>query len=236
MKELGTVKSMQLRRSGTRFANRTVAGRELAEALGGYQDRDNVIVYGLPRGGVPVAFEVATALGAPLDVLIVRKLGVPGHPELAMGAVAARGVRVVNDSVVRQLGIPDDDIERISKQQREEVEDRERRFRGDIEAPDPEGAVAIVIDDGIATGSTMRASIEALRDMSPAEIVVAVPVASPDVCEEFEQLADEVVCLATEQPLGAVGIWYEDFDQTTDQEVIDLLAKAWEQHGMRRAR
>jgi putative phosphoribosyl transferase len=228
--------SMQLRRSGTRFANRSAAGRELAEALGSYQARDNVIVYGLPRGGVPVAFEVATALRAPLDVLIVRKLGVPGHLELAMGAVAAGGVRVINDSVVRQLGISDDDLERITEQQRDEVEERERRFRGDIEAPDPEGAVAIVIDDGIATGSTMRASIEALREMSPAEIVVAVPVASPDICEEFEQLANDVVCLATEQPLGAVGMWYEDFGQTTDQEVIDLLAKAREQLSVRRAK
>jgi putative phosphoribosyl transferase len=217
-----------MRSSRTRFANRTAAGRELAEALGEYRDRDNVIVYGLPRGGVPVAFEVATALAAPLDVLIVRKLGVPGHPELAMGAVASRGVKVLNDSVVRQLGIPADAIERITQQQKEEVMDRERRFRGDIEAPDPEGAVAIVIDDGIATGSTMRASIEALREMSPAEIVVAVPVASPDVCDEFERLADDVVCLATEQPFGAVGMWYEDFDQTTDQEVIDLLARARE--------
>jgi putative phosphoribosyl transferase len=228
--------SMQLRRSGTRFANRSAAGRELAEALGSYQARDNVIVYGLPRGGVPVAFEVATALRAPLDVLIVRKLGVPGHLELAMGAVAAGGVRVINDSVVRQLGISDDDLERITEQQRDELEERERRFRGDIEAPDPEGAVAIVIDDGIATGSTMRASIEALREMSPAEIVVAVPVASPDICEEFEQLANDVVCLATEQPLGAVGMWYEDFGQTTDQEVIDLLAKAREQLSVRRAK
>lgn len=215
-----------VRTSRTLFANRTSAGRELAEALDGYQDRENVIVYGLPRGGVPVAFEVATALQAPLDVLIVRKLGVPGHPELAMGALASRGAKVINDSVVRQLGIPDDDIDRITEQQRQEVEERERRFRGDIEVPDPKGAVAIVIDDGMATGSTMRASIQALREMSPAEIVVAVPVASPDVCEEFEQLADDVVCLATEHPFGAVGMWYEDFDQTTDQEVIDLLAKA----------
>lgn len=215
-----------VRTSRTLFANRTSAGRELAEALDGYQDRENVIVYGLPRGGVPVAFEVATALQAPLDVLIVRKLGVPGHPELAMGALASRGVKVINDSVVRQLGIPDHDIDRITDQQRQEVEERERRFRGDIEVPDPEGAVAIVIDDGMATGSTMRASIQALREMSPAEIVVAVPVASPDVCEEFEQVADQVVCLATEHPFGAVGVWYQDFDQTTDQEVIDLLAKA----------
>lgn len=215
-----------VRTSRTLFANRTSAGRELAEALDGYQDRENVIVYGLPRGGVPVAFEVATALQAPLDVLIVRKLGVPGHPELAMGALASRGAKVINDSVVRQLGIPDDDIDRITEQQRQEVEERERRFRGDIEVPDPKGAVAIVIDDGMATGSTMRASIQALREMSPAEIVVAVPVASPDVCEEFEQLADDVVCLATEHPFGAVGMWYEDFDQTTDEEVIDLLAKA----------
>lgn len=215
-----------MRTSRTLFANRTSAGRELAEALDGYQDRENVIVYGLPRGGVPVAFEVATALQAPLDVLIVRKLGVPGHPELAMGALASRGVKVINDSVVRQLGIPDHDIDRITDQQRQEVEERERRFRGDIEVPDPEGAVAIVIDDGMATGSTMRASIQALREMSPAEIVVAVPVASPDVCEEFEQVADQVVCLATEHPFGAVGVWYQDFDQTTDQEVIDLLAKA----------
>lgn len=217
-----------MRSSRTLFANRTTAGRELAGVLGAYKDGDDVIVYGLPRGGVPVAYEVAKALGAPLDVLIVRKLGVPGHSELAMGAVASRGVRVLNDSVVTQLGIPERDVERITEQQRGEVRERERRFRGDYEAPDSEGATAILIDDGIATGSTMRASIEALREMSPAKIVVAVPVAAPDVCEEFEQLADEVVCLATEQPLGAVGMWYEDFDQTTDQEVIELLAKARE--------
>jgi putative phosphoribosyl transferase len=215
-----------MRSSGTLFADRTAAGRELASALDEYRERDDVIVYALPRGGVPVAFEVATSLGAPLDVLIVRKLGVPGHPELAMGAVASGGVRVINDLVVGQLGIPEHDIERATQEQRLEVEERERLFRGGYPAPDPEGAIAIAIDDGIATGSTMRASIDALRQMSPARVVVAVPVASPDVCEEFEQIADEVVCLATEQPFGAVGMWYEDFDQTTDQEVIDLLAKA----------
>jgi putative phosphoribosyl transferase len=217
-----------MRSPRTLFANRSAAGRELAAALEGYRDRDDVIVYGLPRGGVPVAYEVATALGVPLDVLVVRKLGVPGHPELAMGAVASRGVRVLNDTIVRQLGIPEYEIERITTTQRTEVRERERRFRQDYEAPDPKGATAIVVDDGMATGSTMRASIQALREMSPEKIVMAVPVAAPDVCEEFEQVADEVVCLTTEQPFGAVGMWYEDFDQTTDQEVIDLLARARE--------
>ena len=215
-----------MRSSGTLFANRTAAGRELAKALNEYRGRDDVIVYALPRGGVPVAFEVATVLGAPLDVLIVRKLGVPGHPELAMGAVASGGVRVINDLVVRQLAIPEHDVERATQQQRLEVEERERLFRSGHPAPDPAGAIAIVTDDGIATGSTMRAAIDALREMSPARVVVAVPVASPDVCEEFAQIADDVVCLATEQPFGAVGMWYEDFDQTTDQEVVDLLTRA----------
>jgi putative phosphoribosyl transferase len=215
-----------MRSSGTLFADRTAAGRELAEALHEYRGQEKVIVYGLPRGGVPVAYEVATSLRAPIDVLIVRKLGVPGHPELAMGAVASGGVRVLNDSVVRQLGIPEYEIERTTQRQRAEIQQRERRFRGDHEGPDPRGATAILIDDGIATGSTMRASIEALRERSPAKIIVAVPVASPDVCEEFERLADDVVCLATEQPFGAVGMWYVDFDQTTDEEVVELLARA----------
>lgn len=213
--------------SRTLFADRTHAGRELADALEkDYRERDRVIVYGLPRGGVPVAYEVAVFLEAPLDVLVVRKLGVPGRRELAMGAVASGGVRFLDESLVRQLGISDSDIERITEQERAEVVERERRFRGDVESPDPEGSIAIVVDDGIATGSTMRASIEALRERSPGEIVVAVPVASPVVCDEFESIADEVVCLATEEPLGAVGVWYEDFGQTTDDDVARLLQLA----------
>lgn len=191
-----------------------------------------MIVYGLPRGGVPVAYEVARSLRAPLDVLVVRKLGVPGRPELAMGAVASNGVRLLNDSIIDQLRISNEDIERTSERERAEVEKRERRFRGDHSVPDPEGAAAVVVDDGMATGSTMKASVEALGAMSPAEIVVAVPVAAPDVCHELESMVDRVVCLATEEPFEAVGVWYDDFSQTSDEEVARLLEQARDRRGI----
>lgn len=213
-------------RTNARFADRIDAGRRLAEALADYEGRADVVVYGLPRGGVPVAAEVASALGAPLDVLVVRKLGVPGQPELAMGAVASGGVRVLNQEVLRQLRVKEEQLERITEEQRREVREREQRFRGDAEAPEIEGKTALVIDDGIATGSTMRASVEALRELGPDKIVVAVPVASYSACEDMEEVADEVICLETPSPFRAVGAWYEKFDQTSDAEVKQLLEQA----------
>ena len=213
-------------RTGTRFTDRVDAGRRLADALKDYEGRDDIVVYGLPRGGVPVAAEVAMALGAPLDVLIVRKLGVPGQPELAMGAVASGGVRVLNDEILRQIHVSDEQIDRITEEQRREVREREERFRGDAEVPEVQGKTALVIDDGIATGSTMRASVEALRELGPEEIVVAVPVASYSACDDMEEVADAVVCLETPSPFHAVGAWYENFDQTTDAEVKQLLEQA----------
>lgn len=213
-------------RTNSRFANRIDAGRRLAEALGDYEGRGDVVVYGLPRGGVPVAAEVASALDAPLDVLVVRKLGVPGQPELAMGAVASGGVRVLNQEILRQLHVEEDQIDRITEEQRHEVRERENRFRGDADAPDVRGKTALVIDDGIATGSTMRASVEALRELGPERIVVAAPVASYSACENMEEVADEVICLETPSPFHAVGAWYEKFDQTSDAEVKQFLEQA----------
>lgn len=213
-------------RTNTRFADRIDAGRRLAEALEDYRGRGDVVVYGLPRGGVPVAAEVAGALDAPLDVLIVRKLGVPGQPELAMGAVASGGVRVLNEEVLRQLRIGEDQIDRITEEQRREIQEREERFRGNAEMPDVRGKTALVIDDGIATGSTMRASVEALRELGPERIVVAVPVASYSACDDMNAVADEVICLETPSPFHAVGAWYDRFDQTTDTEVKQLLESA----------
>ena len=213
-------------RTGTRFTDRVDAGRRLADALDDYEDLEDVVVYGLPRGGVPVAAEVARALDAPLDVLIVRKLGVPGQPELAMGAVASGGVRVLNDEILRQIHVGDDQIDRITEEQRREVREREERFRGDAEVPEVEGKTALVIDDGIATGSTMRASVEALRELGPDKIIVAVPVASYSACQDMEEVADDVVCLETPSPFHAVGAWYENFEQTTDAEVKQLLEEA----------
>lgn len=217
-----------MRGARTLFADRTEAGKDLADALARFRDSGDVVVYGLPRGGVPVAYEVALALDAPLDVLIVRKLGVPGRPELAMGAVASGDVRFLDESIVGALKISDFDIERITDRERQEVAERERRFRRDARSPDPTGATAILVDDGIATGSTMKASIDALREMTPNQIVVAVPVAPPEICAEMESLVDEVVCLASEEPFGAVGVWYENFDQTTDDQVAHLLERASE--------
>lgn len=210
--------------------DRVDAGRRLADALDDYEGGDDVVVYGLPRGGVPVAAEVARALDAPLDVLIVRKLGVPGQPELAMGAVASGGVRVLNDEILRQIHVSHDQIDRISEEQRHEVRKREERLRGDADVPDVKGKTALVIDDGIATGSTMRASVEALRELGPEKVAVAVPVASHGACEDMEEVADDVVCLETPSPFHAVGAWYENFNQTTDAEVKRLLEQARGSH------
>jgi predicted phosphoribosyltransferase len=206
------------------FADRTSAGRELANRLKDYADRSDVLVLALPRGGVPVAFEVAKELRAPLDVFLVRKLGLPGHEELAMGAIASGGIRVLNDDVVRNLGIRREVIDAVAAREQRELERRERQYRGDHRpAADPRGRIVILIDDGVATGSTMRAAIAALRRQNPARIVVAVPVASPDTCDELREEADEVVCLRRPRSFYAVGFWYRDFPQLTNEQVRDLL-------------
>ena len=206
-----------------RFRDRSEAGRVLAGHLRKYADRDDVIVLGLPRGGVPVAAEVARALGAPLDVFIVRKLGVPGHEELAMGAVASGGVRVVNDDVVRGLALDDRTIDRVAARELAELHRRERSYRGDRPDPDFAGRTVILVDDGLATGSSMRAAVKALAARHPARVVVAVPIAARDTCAALLREADEVVCPVTPEPFHAVGLWYEDFSQTTDEEVHALL-------------
>jgi erythromycin esterase-like protein/predicted phosphoribosyltransferase len=209
-----------------RFRDRTEAGRLLAERLRQYTGRDDVVVLGLPRGGVPVAFEIARALDAPLDVFLVRKLGVPGHEEYALGAIATGGTRVLNKELIESLNIPPEWIEAIDAKERRELERRERAYRDDRPPPDLAGKTVIVVDDGLATGSTMLAAVHAIRQDDPAQIVVAVPVADPDVCAALRATADEVVCLSTPQPLRAVGLWYEDFSQTIDSEVRGLLARA----------
>jgi predicted phosphoribosyltransferase len=208
-----------------RFRNRTDAGRRLAAKLTDYADRGDVLVLALPRGGVPVAFEVAQALGAPLDVFVVRKLGVPGHEELAMGAVATGGVRVLNDDIVRGLGISDHEIDTVVARELHELARRERLYRGDRPPPDVAGRTVILVDDGLATGATMRAAVAASRQQRPARIVIAVPTASPDTSEALKAEADDVVCAMTPEPFFAVGHWYEDFTQTTDDEVRDLLCQ-----------
>ena len=208
-----------------RFRNRTDAGRQLAEKLAAYTDRPDVLVLALPRGGVPVGYEVARALGAPFDVFLVRKLGVPGYEELAMGAVASGGVRVLNDEIVRGLGISEHEIDAAAARELQELARRERLYRGDRPPPDVAGRTVILVDDGLATGATMRAAVAALRQRQPARIVIAVPTASPDTCEALKAEADDVVCAMTPEPFFAVGHWYEDFTQTTDDEVGELLAR-----------
>ena len=207
------------------FRDRSEAGRLLAAKLAAYVNRPDVIVLALPRGGVPVAYEVARALGAPLDVFLVRKLGVPGHEELAMGAVATGGVRVLNDQVVRALRIPDYVIDTVAAQEQQELARRERLYRGGRPPPDVRGRTVILVDDGLATGATMQAAIKALRQLQPDRLVVAVPTAAPEACEALRAEVDEVICAITPEPFYAVGLWYEDFSQTTDEEVRDLLAR-----------
>ena len=211
---------------GRRFRDRAEAGRLLAEQLRRYAGRDDVIVLALPRGGVPVGYEVAKALGAPLEVFVVRKLGVPGHQELAMGAIATGGVLVLNEELVRALGIGRAAIERVVGQEMRELERREEAYRGGREPPDLRGKTVIVVDDGLATGSTMRAAALAVRQHEPARVVVGVPVAAAETCDEFRDDVDEVVCAVTPRPFGAVGLWYEDFSQTSDEDVRELLAQA----------
>jgi predicted phosphoribosyltransferase len=205
------------------FRDRREAGRLLATKLTVYANHPDVVVLALPRGGVPVAYEVARALDAPLDVFVVRKLGVPGHEELAMGAVATGGVRVLND-VVRHLGVPASLIEAVTNHELRELERRERLYRGNRPPLDVRNRTVILVDDGLATGSTMRAAVQALRQQQPASIVVAVPVAAPESCEEMRTQADAVICAVTPEAFHAVGLWYRDFSQTTDEEVRGLLA------------
>jgi predicted phosphoribosyltransferase len=207
------------------FRDRTDAGRLLAGELTRYADRPDVVVLALPRGGVPVASEVARALHAPLDVFVVRKLGVPGHQELAMGAIATAGVRVLNDDVVAALEIPPQVIDEVTEEERLELARREQLYRGGRPPLPVRDCTVILVDDGLATGSTMRAAVAALRRQRPRRIVVAVPVGSRDTCEELAAEADEVVCANTPHPFRAVGLWYDDFSQTSDEEVHDLLAQ-----------
>jgi putative phosphoribosyl transferase len=206
-----------------RFRDRAHAGKVLARALSRYAGRDDVIVLALPRGGVPVAAELARALGAQLDVFVVRKLGLPGHEELAMGAVAPGGVLVLDDRLVRGLGIPDEVLQETVEKELRELERREAAYRAGRPPLDLEGKTVILVDDGLATGATMRAAALALRKYKPARVVVAVPVASAETCDEFRADVDEIVCALTPSPFHAVGLWYDDFSQTSDDEVRELL-------------
>ncbi len=213
---------------GARFRDRTEGGRRLAEALASYAGRPNLLVLALPRGGVPVGYEVAKALRAPLDVMLVRKLGVPGHEELAMGAIASGGVRIISDDIVGSLAIPDRVIAAVAAAEEEELERRERAYREGRPPRPVGGRTIILVDDGLATGSTMRAAAAALRAQEPERLIVAVPVAPPEVCEAIRAEVDEVVCALFPEPFLAVGAWYEDFSQTTDDEVRELLRRAAE--------
>jgi putative phosphoribosyl transferase len=208
------------------FPNRSEAGRFLATKLSRYSGRDDVIVLGLPRGGVPVAYEVASVLRVPLDVFIVRKLGVPGFEELAVGAIASGGVRVLNEDVMRALPNANEIVEAVTQRETAELERREQEYRDGRPAPEIRGRIVILIDDGLATGATMRAAVKALRERGAAKIVVAVPVGPPETCKEFEDEADEVVCASAPEFFQAVGQYYEDFSQTSDEEVRNLLARA----------
>jgi len=210
------------------FENRLDAGNRLARELVDYEDREDVIVLALPRGGVPVAYPVAEHLDAPLDVVLVRKLGVPGREELAMGAIASGGVRVLNDVVVEALDIPERVIDAVAEKEKVEMERREGAYRADRPAPELEGRTAILVDDGLATGSTMRAAVAGLRARDPQAVVVAVPTAAPETCEMFEQEVEEIICAITPHPFYGVGFWYEDFSQTTDEEVRAYLERARE--------
>jgi putative phosphoribosyl transferase len=205
------------------FSDRREAGVELASKLTQYAGRNDVVVLALPRGGVPVGFEVAESLDAPLDIFLVRKLGMPGHPEYAMGAIASGGVRVLSEDVVRAYGIPQSAIDVIAHKEQEELERREREYRRGGSLIDLRGRIVILVDDGLATGSTMKAAVQAVRQHRPARVVVAVPVGASSTCEEFADVTDETICARTPEPFSAVGQWYLDFSQTTDEEVQMLL-------------
>lgn len=210
------------------FRNREEVGRQLAEALAVYQGRARTIVLGLPRGGVPVACEVAKRLRIPFDLMLVRKLGVPFYGELAMGALASGGVRVLNDDVVREYGLGSEDIEAAVKKEQEELERREKAYRGERPWPSLQDKTVILVDDGIATGATMLAAVDAAREQRAEQVVVATPVAPADTVERLRRSADRVVCLATPEPFYAIGAFYRDFSQMTDREVVFLLQQAWE--------
>jgi putative phosphoribosyl transferase len=209
-----------------RYRNRTEAGRRLADELRGYAGRSDVIVLALPRGGVPVAYEIARALHAPLDVFIVRKLGVPSHPELAMGAIASGGVRVIDRATMNRFGVTEGELAAVAADEERELERRERLYRDGRAAPDVTDKVVILVDDGLATGATMAAAATALRAQRPSWLVVAVPVSAAETCEAFRDIVDEIVCAATPEPFYAVGLWYQDFTETSDDEVRELLARA----------
>jgi predicted phosphoribosyltransferase len=208
------------------FRNRQDAGRDLARDLQHYAGRSDVVVLALPRGGVPVAYEIARALRTPLDVMIVRELGVPGHEELVMGAIATGGIHVFNDPVIRDLGLSEREIDQVTREEERELLRREETYRGHRSPLPIEGRIVVLVDDGLATGSTMRAAIAAVRQRRPSRIVVAVPVASHEVCEELRDAAEEVHCTITPPHFFGVGQWYEDFSQTTDEEVRQLLDRA----------
>lgn len=206
-----------------RFHDRRDAGRKLAQELLHYANRSDVIVLALPRGGVPVAYEVALALNVPLDIFIVRKLGLPGHEELAIGAIASGDIRVLNEEIIRMLHIPEKVIDHVARQEFEELQRREHSYRGDRPPVELHDKTVILVDDGLATGASMRAAITGLRTRQPNRIIVAVPTAAPETCQAFEREVDEIVCAITPEPFLGVGRWYEDFSQTTDEEVHLLL-------------
>jgi putative phosphoribosyl transferase len=206
-----------------KIRNREEAGNKLADRLAAYKERQDVLVLALPRGGVPVAAPIARALKAPLDVFIVRKLGVPGHQELAMGAIASGGVRVMNLDVVRSLGISEEQIEKVADAEQRELTRRENQYRGNRDFPEISGKTVILVDDGVATGATMRAAIKALREGGAQKLVVAVPVAPPDTCEVLSREVDELVCPFRPSPFHAIGLWYEDFPQVSDETVVRIL-------------
>ena len=210
---------------GMPFENREDAGQRLAERLIGYRE-ELPVVFALPRGGVPVAYEVSRALGAPLDVLVARKLGAPGQPEFGIGAVAQGGVRVLNERAVAVLGIPDDYLDRVTEREIGEMERRKRRFRGERPEPEVRGKTAILVDDGLATGVTARAAVEALRRRGPKRLVLAAPVCAAQTAELIAPEVDELVCLESPPDLGAIGFWYRNFEQTSDEEVVELLERA----------
>lgn len=209
-----------------KYQDRRAAGRVLAQRLSRYRGRPDVLVLGLPRGGVPVAYEVARILQVPLDLCVVRKLGFPGHEELAMGAIASGGARVINQDVLRLAGVPPETLDAVTEREEQELQRRERLFRGERAPPDVRGKTLIVVDDGLATGATMRAAVAALRQGGAARIVVAVPVGAPETCAALQRAADEVICAMEPEPFYAVGLWYRDFEQTSDGEVQELLRAA----------
>ncbi|MFT3893037.1 MAG: phosphoribosyltransferase [Anaerolineales bacterium] len=214
------------------FYDRKDAGQKLAEKLLEYANREDVVVLALPRGGVPVAYEVAQALNAPLDIFLVRKMGLPGHEELAMGAIASGGARVINKDVLRMFSVPEGLIEAVARRELKELERREHLYRGDRPMVDVQNRTVILIDDGLATGASMHAAIKGLRNQHPARIVVAVPTGAEETCKAFEHEVDEIICATTPEPFYGVSKWYENFSQTSDEEVQSLLvASAW--HALR---